>query len=120
MCAPFWTFHDGITFERIQLEGWNLLQSTPNVKLLWGQNRHDCQIIILDKIANLTSFNYVTFMRIQDGITFERIKLEGWNILQSTPYVKLLLALNRHDCQIISLACIIVIFNIVLQEPKIG
>ena len=28
--APFWTFHDGITFERIKLEGWNLLQSAHN------------------------------------------------------------------------------------------
>ena len=21
MCAPFWTFHDGLTLERIELEG---------------------------------------------------------------------------------------------------
>ena len=42
VCAPFWTFHDRIIFERIRLEGWNLLQSTPNVKLLLGRNRHNC------------------------------------------------------------------------------
>ena len=77
MCALFWTFHDGITFERIKLEGSNLLQSTPHVKLLLGRNRHDCQIIILAKIANLTLFYYVILMNFQDGITFERIKLEG-------------------------------------------
>ena len=48
------------TFERIELESWNLLQSTPNVKLLFG--RHDCQIIILAKKANVTMFYYVSFM----------------------------------------------------------
>ena len=37
-------FHNGITFEHIKLEGSNLLQSTPHVKLLLGRNRHDCQI----------------------------------------------------------------------------
>ena len=47
-------FHDGITFERIKLEGWNLFQSVQNGKLRLGRNRHDCQIIILAKIANLT------------------------------------------------------------------
>ena len=113
------TFYDEITLERIELEGRNLLLSAPNVKLLFCQNRHDCQIIILAKIANLTLFYYVTFMRFHDGITFERIKLEGWNLLQSTSNLKLLLGRNRHDCQIIILACIIVIFNIVLQEPDI-
>ena len=96
------------------------MQSTPYVKLLLARNRHDCQIIILAKIANLTLFYYVTFMRFHDGITFERIKLEGWNLLQSTSYLKLLLGRNRHDCQIISLACVIVIFNIVLQKPEIS
>ena len=55
----------------------------------------------------------------RDGKTFGRINLEVWNLLQST-YLKLLLGQNRHDCQIISLACIIVIFNIVLQKPEIG
>ena len=40
VCALFWTFHDRITFERIELEGCNLLQSTPNVKLLLGRHRH--------------------------------------------------------------------------------
>ena len=49
----------------------------PYVKLLWARNRHDCQNIILANIANLTWFYYVTFVRFQDGITFERIKLEG-------------------------------------------
>ena len=52
VCAPFWTFHNRITFERIELEGLNLFQSTSYVKLLLGRNRHDCQIIILAKIAN--------------------------------------------------------------------
>ena len=65
-------------------------------------------------------FYCVTFMRFHDGITFERIKLEVWNLLQSTSYPKLLLGRNRHDCQIISLACVIVIFNIVLQKPEIS
>ena len=60
------------------------------------------------------------FWTFHDGIILERIELEGWNLLQSTPYVKLLLGQNRYDCQIISLACIIVICNIVLQEPEIG
>ena len=60
------------------------------------------------------------FWTFHDGITLERIELEGWNLLQSTSNLKLLLGRNRHDCQIISLACIIVIFNIVLQEPEIG
>ena len=49
------------------------MQSTPYVRLLLARNRHDCQIIILAKIANLTLFYYVTFMRFHDGITFERI-----------------------------------------------
>ena len=60
------------------------------------------------------------FWTFYDGITLERIELEGWNLLQSTPYVRLLFAWNRHDCQIISLACVIVIFNIVLQKPEIS
>ena len=60
------------------------------------------------------------FWIFHDGITLERIELEGWNLLQSTSYLKLLLGRNRHDCQIISLACIIVIFNIVLQKPEIS
>ena len=95
------------------------MQSTPNVKLLLGRNRHDGQIIIiLAKIANLTLFYYVIFMNFH-GITFERIKLEGWNLLQSVHNAKLLLGMgrNRHDCQIIILACIIVVltlFNIVI------
>ena len=59
------------------------MQSTPYVKLLLARNRHDCQIIILAKIANLTLFYYVIFMNFHDGITFERIKLEGWHFLQS-------------------------------------
>ena len=46
--------------------------------------------------------------------------VKGWNLLQSTPNVKLLLGQNQHECQIIILACIIVIFNIVLQDFKIG
>ena len=53
------------------------------------------------------------------GVALERFDLEGWNLLQSTS-LKLLLGRNRHDCQIISLACIIVIFNIVLQKPEIS
>jgi len=96
------------------------LQSTPYVKVLLARNRYDCQIIILAKIANLTLFYFVTFMRFHDGITFERIKLEVWNLLQSTSYLKLLLGRNRHDCQNISLACVIVMFNIVLQKPEIS
>ena len=89
------------------------MQSTPNVKLLLGRNRHECQIIIFGKIANLTLFYYVIFMNIHDGVTFECIKLKGWNLLQSIHKGKVLLGKNRHDCQIIILACIIVIFNIV-------
>ena len=60
------------------------MQSTPYVKLLLARNRHDCQIIILARIINLTLFYYKTFMRFHDGITFKCIKLEGWNLLQST------------------------------------
>ena len=75
----FWTFHDGITLERIELEGWNLLQSTPYVKLLLARNRHDCHIIISAKIANLTLFYYVIFMNFHDGIIFQRTKLEWMN-----------------------------------------
>ena len=67
------------------------MQFTPHVKLLLARNQHDCQIIILAKIANLTLFYYLTFMRFHDGITFERIKLEDWNLLQSTSFLKLLL-----------------------------
>ena len=81
VCTPFWIFHDGVIFERIELEGKNLLRSTPNVKLLLGRNRYDCQIIILAKIANLTLFYFITLMNFHDGITFKRIKLKGWNIL---------------------------------------
>ena len=46
LCTIF-TFHDGMTFERLELEGWNLLQSIHNENLLLGRKRHDCQIIIL-------------------------------------------------------------------------
>ena len=38
------------------------MQSTPNVKLFLGGNRH-CKIIILAKIANLTLFNIVCVFR---------------------------------------------------------
>ena len=58
-------------------------------------------------------------MNFHGGITFERIELEGWNLLQSTYNLKQLLGRNRHDCQIIILACIMVIFNIVLQDSEI-
>ena len=70
----------GITFERIELEGWNLLQSTPNVKLHLGRNRHDFQIIILAKIANLTLFYYLTFMNFH----FWTHQVREWIFLQST------------------------------------
>ena len=38
--CTIWTFHDGITLERIELEGRNLLQSTPYIKLLLARNQH--------------------------------------------------------------------------------
>ena len=57
VCVPFCTFHDEITFVRIGLEGWNLLQSVHNGKLLLGRIRHDCQIIILACI--IVIFNIV-------------------------------------------------------------
>ena len=52
-------------------------------------------------------------MDFHDGISFDGIKLDGWNLLQSAFNLILLNLKTRHNCQIISLACIIVIFNIV-------
>ena len=37
LSAPFWTFHNGITFEHIELEGWNLLQSVHNGNCSWDE-----------------------------------------------------------------------------------
>ena len=106
MSPSFMDFHDGITFECIEIEGWNLLHSTPNIILFHCRTLHDCRIIILAKIANLTLFYYVIFMDFHDGISFDGIKLDGWNLLQSAFNLILLHKWTRHDCQIISLACI--------------
>ena len=106
MSPSFMDFHDGITFECIEIESWILLHSTPNIILFHCRTLHDCRIIILAKIANLTLFYYVIFMDFHDGISFDGIKLDGWNLLQSAFNLILLHKWTRHDCQIISLACI--------------
>ena len=106
MSPSFMDFHDGITFECIEIESRILLHSTPNIILFHCRTLHDCRIIILAKIANLTLFYYVIFMDFHDGISFDGIKLDGWNLLQSAFNLILLNLKTRHYCQIISLACI--------------
>ena len=59
------------------------MQSTPYVRLLLARNRHDCQIVILAKIANLTLFYYVNFMRFHNGITFERRDMNNLSRLRN-------------------------------------